>query len=96
MFKVGMKLRIGAVVLEDLKEAMEKSGVDRVFVAKDGSEAMRIVEEVVRSGEVDLLLLDDVLASQMDRRRLTELKYRTPLPAIVELETRRLPNPLSS
>ncbi len=96
MFSTGMRLRIGAVVLKDLERAIAGSGVDKVYVVAGPQEALRIIEEVVRKRDVDLLLVDDVLASQIGKSRLAEIKYRSPFPAIIELETNRVPRPMNS
>ncbi|QOJ79530.1 hypothetical protein IG193_03470 [Infirmifilum lucidum] len=96
MFKAGMRLRIGAVVLEDLEGAIAGSGVDKVYVVAGPQEALRVIEEVVKRRDVDLLLVDDVLVSQIGKSKLAEIKYRNPFPAIVELETNRVPRPVNS
>jgi len=96
VFKTGMKLRIGAVVLSDLEKAMLKSGVDKVYVVSGAQEALKVIDEVVRKMDVDLLLVDDVIANQIGKSKLTEIKYRNPFPAIVELETNRVPKPVNS
>ncbi|MGC9107492.1 MAG: V-type ATP synthase subunit F, partial [Infirmifilum sp.] len=83
-------------VLSDLEKAIEASGVDRVYVVDNWKEALKVIEEVVNKKEVDLLLIDDVLARLIGKGKLSEIKYKSPLPAIIELETNRIKKPLSS
>lgn len=96
MFKVGASLRIGAVVLADLEKALKASGVDRVFVVNSWNDALKVINEVVSKKEVDLLLVDDVLVNQVGKNKLAEIKYKNPFPAIIELETNRVPKPVNS
>ncbi|MEZ0345185.1 MAG: V-type ATP synthase subunit F [Infirmifilum sp.] len=96
MFKTGTKLRIGAVVLEDIGKALSASGVDKVFIVKNAQEALSVINEVIAKKEIDLLLVDDVIVSLIGKSKLVEIKYKHPFPAIVELETNRVSKPVNS
>jgi len=84
-----VRLRIAAIAREDLAPALKNGGFDAVYVAGDAAEALGMLEEILRRREFDLILLDDVLAKEIGRSKMSEIKYKHPLPAIVELKTAR-------
>ncbi|MEM3892582.1 MAG: V-type ATP synthase subunit F [Thermofilum sp.] len=85
-----MKLRIAAIVREDLAGAVSKGGFSEVFVVKEKSEALAILERITREKSFDLVVLDDTLAAELGRGTLARLKHENPFPAIIEMKTSRL------
>jgi len=84
-----MRLRIAAIAKEDLAPALRNGGFDAVYIVGNAAEALEMLEKILRGREFDLVLLDDVLAKDIGRSKLSEIRYRHPLPAIVELRTAR-------
>ncbi len=84
-----MRLRIAAIAKEDLAPALRNGGFDAVYIADCAAEALRVLEDIMRKREFDLVLLDDILAKEIGRSKLGEIRYKHPLPAIVELRTTR-------
>lgn len=84
-----MKLRIVAIVKEDLARTVSRGGFSEVFVASNKAEALELLEKVIRKKEFDLVVLDDALAAELGKGTLSRLKYENPFPAIVELKTQR-------
>lgn len=84
-----MRLRIAAIAKEDLAPTLRGGGFDAVYVASGAAEALGVLEGILREKRFDLVLLDDVLAKEIGKSKLSEIKYKHPLPAIVELKTAR-------
>jgi len=84
-----MRLRIAVIAKEDLAPALKNGGFDAVYIVKGAVEALGLIESIIRERSFDLVLLDDVVAKEIGKSRLSEIKYKHPLPAIVELKTAR-------
>ncbi|NAZ24787.1 hypothetical protein [Thermofilum sp.] len=80
-------MRIAAIVFRDLEEALKAGGADIVIAVENPSEAITHIENIIREKKADLILVDDKIVARIGKGKLKEIKYKYPVPAIVELET---------
>jgi|GEM_PF-2258883 vacuolar-type H+-ATPase subunit F/Vma7 len=78
-------MKIAAIVLRDLEDALRAGGADIVIAVESPADALNSVERLVRERGADLILIDNAIVSRIGKEKLKELKYRYPYPAIVEL-----------
>ena len=78
-------MKIAAIVLKDLEDALRTGGANIVIAVVNPAEAISRIESLVKEKKVDLILVDDKIVSRIGRGKLKEIKYKYPVPAMIEL-----------
>lgn len=80
-------MRIVAISREEIREALKRGGVDEVYTAKNGLEALNILKRIHGEDLADIILVEKSLADMIGEDEIKELKLRKPLPLIVVMKT---------